>query len=161
MEKRKIFIIENDIDLLMLMEHAFLSTGLYEVKSDLDLMNGWHKADKENPGLIFFAEDIPDSAVEKGFSFLSEVLPVNDTPKVMMIGSSKAVHVSEGAGCGMLCDDDTEDLPWEACAINTVKEEAHSFGIKAVLKKPFTLRQLLALTEKIFSENTGTNARAD
>ncbi len=156
---KKILIIDDEIDLTMLMEHVFLSTGQYAVAVAHDGRQGQQAVLAENPDIIFLDYVMPEAMGDEVLEFIRSHSALKDVPVVMMSGLSGALY-SDKEQCHPPIDDGTDKvceklLGVESCA-DFPQDMIQKYGVAAIFPKPFSLESLLDITARILSQETGS-----
>lgn len=152
--KKKILIIDDEIDLLMLMEHIFLSTGLYDVVLASNGRQGQEKAVEENPNIIFLDYVMPEVMGDDVLRFIRSKSQLNHTAVVIMSGLGGAVFFGDGKEQEAFYDDldqVPESLLGESSSVAFPQEMIRKYGVVAVLPKPFSREKLLRMVERILA----------
>lgn len=156
--KKKILVIDDEADLLMLIEHIFLSTGLYDVVTAGDGRQGQQKAMEERPDIIFLDYIMPEVMGDEVLKFIRSHEELRHTEVVIMSGLGGAVYFNEGKQHDFIQDDiDSvpEDLLGESSTVAFPQHMIQKYGVVAVLPKPFSREKLLGITERILSHPAG------
>jgi twitching motility two-component system response regulator PilH len=154
-KKKKILIVDDEQDLTMLMEHIFLSTGLYDVIVANGGKEGKEKALSEKPDLVFLDYIMPEVRGDDVLKFINSEPRLKDTAVVVMSGLGKTAYFGNQNGYG---EEDQEDivpdvdsLLGESSSLAFPLELIKECGVIAAIPKPFSREKLLKLTAHIFS----------
>jgi len=153
MKKKKIMVVDDEIDLTMLLEHIFLSTGLYDVVTANSGKEAQKIALKEKPDLIFLDFLMPGVRGDQVLQFLRSRTEFEKTPVVMMSGLGGDVYLddqdSSGQTGGVFSENSGGDNgPGSVFYDGLIKK----YHVTAMLPKPFTSKELKALAETIFRQ---------
>jgi len=160
--KKKILIIDDETDLLALLEHIFLSTGLYDVVTASNGLQGKQKAVKEKPDIIFLDYIMPEVMGDDVLKFVRSQPELNRVAVVIMSGLGGAVFFNQEKGQEFSPDDldaVPKNLLEESSSLAFPKDMIQKYGVVAVLPKPFSREKLLQMTERIFSDQSKMDSR--
>ena len=146
--KKKILIIDDELDLTMLMEHILLSTGLYEVVVANDGIEGCNKISDEKPDLIMLDYIMPRLKGDEVLKFIRMKSGLTEIPVIVMSGLTPTGFPEEG-----VVEPDFNNLPGdllgESSSIAFPGELIKNFKVSAVLSKPFSKQKLIEMVERV------------
>lgn len=157
--KKKIMVVDDEIDLTMLLEHIFLSTGLYDVVTANSGKEAQKIALQENPDLIFLDFLMPEVRGDQVLRFLRSRPEFERTPVVMMSGLGGDVYLDDHDERGHNAPSSSQDSDEDQGRVSAFHEGMiEKYHVTATLPKPFTSQELKTLAETIFRQEEAQGA---
>lgn len=156
MSKKKIMVVDDEADLTMLLEHIFLSTGLYDVVVANNGHEAKQKAVQEKPDLIFLDFIMPEVRGDEVLKFLRSRPELSETPVVIMSGLGGNVYFDNQEDREEMIDMDFDTESKHLMGKDSEKifpeNLVKKYKVEATLPKPFTSGDLKSMAEKIFQK---------
>lgn len=158
MNKKKILVVDDEVDLTMLMEHMLLSTGLYDVVVAHDGMEAQKKFIDEKPDLVFLDFIMPEVRGDEVLKFIRAHSKVDDVDVVVMSGLGGEVYLEDQKDKEQMfqseIDANIDKLSGEEYTIAFPYELMEKYHVAEVLPKPFTGKQLKELAARMLNPET-------
>lgn len=150
MEKKRIVVIDDEVDLCLLVAGVLTDTGLYEVRTAYDGEAGYSTCADYRPDLIFLDFVMPRATGDVVISRLRGNPETRSIPIILISGLGETASLQDYPHWKWLSRTDIphtglEPLEWKTAP----REVQRDWGVMMFLAKPFSHATLLSMTSGV------------
>lgn len=152
--KKKILVIDDEEDICDLVRNALVKTGLYEVLSASDPVEGCRICEQEHPDLVVLDYVMPNMRGDQVIAHLHKTPATEQIPIILVSGLGEIVYYDDRQEWQWKPDNpiaqERGDLHEIIEKTKEPEEIAKIFGVAFFLFKPFTRASFLNTVDKVF-----------
>lgn len=153
-DKKKILVIDDEEDICDLARNALARTGLYEVLSTSDPVEGCRMCEEQHPDLVVLDYVMPNMRGDQVIEHLHKIPSTEHIPIILVSGLGEIVYYDDRQEWQWRPDNPMTEQRGDIHEIvekaKEPEEIAKAFGVAFFLFKPFTRASFINTVDKVF-----------